>query len=108
MSTLSNRVQLIGHLGNDPEIITLDNGKKLAKLSLATNEQYKNANGEKVKNTHWHNVIAWNKTAEIIEEYVKKGDRIAVDGKLSSRSYDDKEGNKKYITEIICNEVVLL
>ena len=106
--SLSNRVQLIGHLGNDPEIITTESGKKLAKLSIATNEKYKNANGEKVENTQWHNVIAWNKTADIIEKYAKKGNRIAIDGKLSSRTYDDKQGNSRYITEIICNEVVLL
>ena len=70
MSTLRNKVQLIGHLGNNPEIIALESGKKLAKFSIATNETYKNAQGEKVKNTEWHNVIAWNKTAEIIEKYL--------------------------------------
>ena len=87
MNTLRNKVQLIGNLGNDPEIITLDSGKKLAKFSIATNESYKNTMGEKVTDTQWHNVIAWNKTAEIIEKYVTKGNEIAIEGKLTSRSY---------------------
>ncbi len=108
MSTLRNKVQLIGHLGNNPEIITLESGKKLAKFSIATNETYKNAQGEKVKNTEWHNVIAWNKTAEIIEKYLEKGSEIAIEGKLTSRSYDDKDGNKRYVTEVVCNELLML
>lgn len=108
MSTLRNKVQLIGHLGNNPEIITLDTGKKLAKFSLATNETYKNASGEKVTNTDWHNLIAWNKTAEIVEQYLEKGREIAIEGKLTSRSYDDKDGNKRYVTEVVVNELLLL
>jgi len=108
MSTLRNKVQLIGNLGNNPEIITLESGKKLAKLSLATNESYKNAQGEKITNTEWHNLIAWGKTADIIEQYVKKGAEIAIEGKLTNRSYDDKEGHKKYITEVVVNEVLLI
>ena len=108
MNTLRNKVQLIGNLGNDPEIITMDSGKKLAKFSIATNETYKNAQGEKVTDTQWHNVIAWGKTADIIEQYVTKGKEVAVEGKLSHRSYDDKEGNKKYTTEVVCNELLLL
>ena len=108
MSTLRNKVQLIGNLGNDPEIVNLDGGKKLAKFSIATNETYKNQKGEKVTDTQWHNVIAWGKTAEIIENYVTKGKEVAIEGKLTSRSYDDKEGNKKYITEVVCNELVML
>ena len=91
MNTLRNKVQLIGNLGNDPEIITLESGKKLAKFSIATNESYKNAMGEKVTDTQWHNIIAWNKTAEIIEKYVTKGNEIAIEGKLTSRSYENKE-----------------
>ena len=78
MNTLKNKVQLIGNLGNDPEIITLENGKKLAKFSLATNEYYKDADGQKQTKTEWHNLIAWNKTAEIIEKYVSKGKEIAI------------------------------
>ena len=108
MSTLRNKVQLIGNLGNNPEIITLDSGKKLAKFSIATNETYKNTKGEKVENTQWHNLVAWNKTAEIIEKYVVKGNEIAIEGKLTSRSYEDKEGVKKYITEIVVNELLML
>ena len=108
MNTLRNKVQLIGNLGNAPEIITLDSGKKLAKFSIATNEVYKNAQGEKVTETQWHNLIAWNKTAEIVEKYVEKGKEIAIEGKLTSRSYDDKDGNKHYVTEIVVNELLLL
>ena len=108
MSTLRNKVQLIGNLGNNPEIITLESGKKLAKFSIATNESYKNAQGEKVQNTEWHNVVAWNATAEIVEKYLEKGKEIAIEGKLTSRSYDDKEGNKRYVTEIVCDELLML
>ena len=108
MNTLRNKVQLIGNLGNNPEIITLDSGKKLAKFSIATNESYKNAKGEKVQNTEWHNIVAWNQTAEIIEKYLEKGSEIAIEGKLTSRSYDDKEGHKRYITEVVCNELLML
>ena len=107
MNTLRNKVQLIGNLGNDPEIITLDSGKKLAKFSLATNESYKDANGEKQTKTEWHNLVAWDKTAEIIEKYVTKGKEIAIEGKLTNRSWDDKEGNKRYTTEVVVSEVVL-
>lgn len=108
MNALRNKVQLIGNLGNNPEVITLDSGKKLAKFSIATNETYKNGQGEKITDTQWHNVVAWNKTAEIIEKYVTKGSEIAVEGKLVTRSYEDKEGIKKYITEIVVNELLML
>ena len=108
MNTLRNKVQLIGNLGNDPEIITLESGKKLAKFSLATNEHYKDADGQKQTKTDWHNLVAWNKTAEIIENYVTKGKEIAVEGKLTSRSYETKEGEKRYITEVVVSEVLML
>ncbi|WP_298779302.1 single-stranded DNA-binding protein [uncultured Polaribacter sp.] len=108
MSTLRNKVQLIGNLGNDPEIITLESGKKLAKFSIATNESYKNSQGEKVTDTQWHNVVAWNKTAEIVEKYVTKGKEVAIEGKLTSRSYETKEGEKRYITEVVVNELLML
>jgi single-strand DNA-binding protein len=108
MNTLRNKVQLIGNLGNDPEIITLESGKKLAKFSIATNDSYKNAQGEKVVDTQWHNVVAWNKTAEIIEKYVEKGKEIAIEGRLTNRSYETSDGEKRYITEIVCNELLLL
>ncbi|MEX0315282.1 MAG: single-stranded DNA-binding protein [Allomuricauda sp.] len=108
MNSLRNRVQLIGNLGNDPELVILDNGNKLAKFSIATNETYKNAQGEKVTDTQWHNVVAWGKVAEIAENYLVKGKEVAVEGKLVSRSYENKEGEKRYITEIKCNELLLL
>ena len=107
MNTLRNKVQLIGNLGNDPEIITLDSGQKLAKFSLATNEYYKDADGQKQTKTEWHNLVAWNKTAELIESYVTKGKEIAIEGKLTNRSWDDKEGNKRYTTEVVVNELLM-
>lgn len=107
MNTLRNKVQLIGNLGKDPEIINLESGKTLAKFSIATNESYKNAQGEKINDTQWHNVIAWGKTAQIIEKYVTKGKEIAIEGKLITRSYDDKDGNKKYVTEVVAYEVLM-
>jgi len=105
---MKNRVQLIGNLGNDPEMVKLESGKKLAKFSLATNDKYKNQNGEKIQETQWHNVIAWGSIAEVTEKYLKKGSEIILDGKLTHRNYDDKEGNKKYITEVIANEILIL
>ncbi|XLS29523.1 single-stranded DNA-binding protein [Flavobacteriaceae bacterium M23B6Z8] len=108
MNALRNKVQLIGNLGNDPEIINLESGKKLAKFSIATNESYKNAEGEIVKDTQWHNVIAWGKTAVIIEKYLLKGHEVAVEGKLANRTYETKEGGKRYITEVVCNELLML
>ncbi|MDT0675190.1 single-stranded DNA-binding protein [Autumnicola musiva] len=108
MSTLRNKVQLIGHVGNNPEIVNLESGKKLAKFSIATNESYKNPKGEKITDTQWHNIVAWGKTAELVENYVPKGKEVGIEGKLTSRSYEDKEGQKKYITEVICSELLLL
>ncbi|WP_378184841.1 single-stranded DNA-binding protein [Aquimarina sp. W85] len=108
MSTLKNKVQLIGNLGQDPEIMTLESGKKLAKFSLATNDYYYNKAGDKVTDTQWHQVVAWGKTAEVVEHYVNKGQELAIEGKLTSRSYEDAAGNKRYITEIICNELLML
>ncbi|MEO1030540.1 single-stranded DNA-binding protein [Winogradskyella sp.] len=108
MNALRNKVQLIGHLGKDPEIINLESGKTLAKFSLATNESYKNAQGEKVTDTQWHNIIAWGKTAEIIEKFVNKGKEVAIEGKLTTRSWEDKDGMKRYTTEVVCNELLML
>lgn len=108
MSALRNRVQLIGNLGNDPEVKTLESGKKIARFSLATNETYTNKNGEKVTQTEWHNVIAWGNTVNVIEKYVAKGKEVAVDGKLTSRSYETQQGEKRYVTEIVVNELLLL
>lgn len=108
MNTLRNKVQLIGNLGNDPEIINLESGRTLAKFSIATNETYKNADGEKVTETQWHNIVAWGKTAQIIEKYVTKGKEVAIEGKLTNRSYETKEGDKRYVTEVVCNELLML
>lgn len=108
MNTLRNKVQLIGHLGMNPEIKTFDGGKKLAKMSIATNESYKNAKGELVKETTWHNLVAWNKTADIIEKYLTKGSEVAIEGKLVNKNYTDKEGVKRYTTEVSVNEVLML
>ncbi len=108
MYALKNKVQLIGNLGNAPEVKTLDSGKKMARFSVATNESYRNAKGEKVTETQWHNLVAWGKLAEIAEKYLGKGKEVAIEGKLVSRSYNDKEGNKKYITEIQVNELLML
>ncbi len=104
---MKNKVQLIGHVGQTPEIKNFD-GKKLANLSLATNETYVNQKGEKVEQTTWHRVSAWGKTAEIIEKYVDKGKEIAVEGKLSNRSWEDKEGKKQYLTEVQASSILLM
>lgn len=108
MNTLKNKVQLIGNLGNDPEIINLESGKTLAKFSIATNENYKNSQGEKVTDTQWHNIVAWGKTAEIVEKYVTKGKEVAIEGKLTTRTWEDKDGMKRYTTEVVCNELLML
>lgn len=108
MNALRNKVQLIGHVGQEPEIKTLEGGKKVANITIATNEVYYKENGDKVENTEWHKVVAWGKTAEIIEKYVTKGKEIAIEGKLTHRSYDDKNGEKRYITEVVANELLLI
>ncbi|MCW3083542.1 MAG: single-stranded DNA-binding protein [Bacteroidetes bacterium] len=108
MNALRNKVQLIGNLGMNPEVKTFDDGKKIAKMSIATNETYKNSKGEKVTETQWHNLIAWGKTAGIIEKYLVKGSEICVEGKLINRNYTDKEGTKRYITEIQINALLMM
>jgi single-strand DNA-binding protein len=105
---MKNKVQLIGRVGQDPEVKNLDGGKKVVSISIATNDYYYKENGEKVEQTEWHRVTAWGKTAEIVEKFVTKGREIAIEGKLSHRSYDDKDGNKRYVTDIIANEVLLI
>ena len=107
-AALRNKVQLIGNLGQTPEIKTFDGGRKMARFSVATNETYRNAKGEKVKETQWHNLIAWGKLAEIVEKYLTKGKEVAVEGKLIHRSYNDKEGNKKYVSEVEVSELLML
>ena len=108
MFALKNKVQLIGNLGNTPEIKTLETGKKMARFSVATNEIYRNAKGEKVTETQWHNLVVWGKMADIAEKYLAKGREVLIEGKIVNRSYNDKEGQKKYVTEIQVNELVLL
>src|ERR671912_404401 len=107
MYALKNKVQLIGHVGNKPEIRKFDEGKKLVRFSVATSENYRNAKGEKVTETQWHHLVAWGKLADLAEKYLTKGKEVAVEGKLVHRSYT-KEGEKKYISEIQVNEVLLL
>lgn len=108
MNAMKNRVQLIGRVGQDPEVKNLDGGKKVATLSIATNDHYTNAKGERVEQTEWHKAVAWGKTAEIIEKFVQKGKEIALEGKLTNRTYDDANGIKRYVTEISVNEIILL
>ena len=108
MNAMKNRVQLIGHVGQEPEVKNLEGGKKVATISIATNDYYMNAKGEKVEQTEWHKATAWGKTAEIIEKFVTKGKEVAIDGKLTHRSYDDANGVKRFITEVLINEVLLL
>lgn len=108
MNALKNKVQLIGYLGNAPEVKTLESGKKVASFNVATNESYQNAKGEKVTETQWHRVVAWGKVADIAAKYLDKGKEVAIEGKLVNRSYNDKDGNKKQITEIYANELLLL
>jgi single-strand DNA-binding protein len=108
MNNIRNRVQLIGRLGGDPEVKSFENNRKMAKLNLATTEVYNNTKGERVENTEWHNVIAWGKTAERAEEYLLKGMEVMVEGKLTHRQYTDKEGIKRYITEVEASDLVLM
>lgn len=108
MTNLRNSVRLMGHLGQNPEIRTTANGKKVAQFSLATNDTYIDNNGEKVTEAMWHNLIAWGKQAEFAQKYLEKGKEIAIEGKLSVRNYVDKNGVKKYVTEIIVNDILMV
>ena len=108
MNTLQNKVQLIGNLGNNPDVRDTESGKKMARVSIATNENYRNAKGETVKETQWHNAIAWGKNAEVIEKYLTKGSQVAIEGKLVNRNYVDKDGIKRYMTEVQVNDILLL
>lgn len=108
MQGLKNKVQLIGNLGGKPEIKTFEKGRKHASFQLATSENYKDANGVKVEETQWHRIIAWGKIAELAEKYLDKGKEVMVEGKLINRSYNDKGGNKRYITEVQVTDMLLL
>lgn len=108
MKNLNNQVQLIGRIGNDLELKETKSGNKLLNLSVATNEYYKNETGERQQDTTWHKVIAWNKSAELMHSLLSKGTEIMIQGKLSNRSYENKEGEKQYITEVIVNNFLKL
>jgi single-strand DNA-binding protein len=108
MTNLRNSVKLIGHLGKDPEIRTFDSGKKMATFTIATTDSYKNQKGEKVKDTQWHNLVIWGKLADVAGQYLKKGKEVAIEGKLVHRSYETSAGEKRYITEINVNEMLML
>jgi single-strand DNA-binding protein len=108
MNTLRNKVQLIGNLGQDPEIRTFDNGRAVARFSLATTDSYRDAEGKKITETQWHNLIAWGNLAKIIQKYLIKGSEVAVEGKLTHRSFEDKEGKKRYYTEVVLTDMVML
>jgi len=103
-----NKVILVGNVGKDPDVRHLASGVSVASFPLATSETYRNKENEKVTNTEWHNIVVWRGLAEVVEKYVKKGDPLYIEGKIRSRSYDDKDGNKKYITEIIADNMQML
>ncbi|PIW04535.1 MAG: single-stranded DNA-binding protein [Cytophagales bacterium CG17_big_fil_post_rev_8_21_14_2_50_40_13] len=103
-----NKVILVGNLGKDPEVRHLENGRAVANFSLATSETYKNKQGEKVTNTEWHNIVLWSPIAEIAEKFLKKGNQVYIEGKLTTRSWDDQDGNKRYTTEVVGNNLTLL
>ncbi|HEY2581016.1 MAG TPA: single-stranded DNA-binding protein [Mucilaginibacter sp.] len=108
MNTLRNSVRLVGNLGMDPDVRSFDNNKKLARLSLATNESYKNDKGEKVTETQWHNLVLWGTQAKLAEDLLRKGDEVAIEGKLANKNYTDKDGIKRYGCEIVVNEFLKL
>jgi len=105
MNTLNNSVRLTGYLGSAPEVKVTENEKKFAKINLATNSYRKNAKGEKVTETTWHQIILWEKQAELAVKYLGKGSKISIEGRLSNRYYTDKDGIKRYVTEVIVNEI---
>ncbi|MCB9261290.1 MAG: single-stranded DNA-binding protein [Flavobacteriales bacterium] len=107
MNTLRNSVRLTGHLGANPEVKEVAGGKKIARFTLATNETYRKQDGEKVTETTWHQLYAWGKTAEIAEKYLKKGQEISIEGKLTNRTWEDENGHKRNITEVQVNEVMM-
>jgi single-strand DNA-binding protein len=103
-----NKVILVGNVGKDPDVRHLASDVSVASFPLATSETYRNKENEKVTNTEWHNIVVWRRLAEVVEKYVKKGDPLYIEGKIRSHSYDDKDGNKKYITEIIADNMQML
>lgn len=108
MNSLRNKVQLIGRLGQDPEIITFNDGGKIARFNLATDDSYKDKTGNKVERTHWHSIVVKNGLVKVVENYITKGKEIAIEGKLINRSWDDSDGKKHYATEVVVNELLML
>ena len=108
MTNLKNSVKLIGHLGKDPEVRTFESGKKMASFSIATTDSYKNQKGEQVEDTQWHNLVIWGRLADIAGQYLKKGSEVAVEGKLVHRTYETSKGEKRYITEVNVQEMLML
>ena len=108
MTSLKNKVQLIGNLGAAPEVKNLENGNSVAKMRIATNDTYNNAKGEKVTDTQWHNVVAWGKTAEIAGKFLSKGSEVMIEGRLSHREYTGSDGQKRYITEVVVGELIMM
>lgn len=108
MNSLKNKVQLIGRLGQDPEIITFNDGGKIARFNLATDDSYKDKQGNKVERTHWHSIVVKNGLVKVVENYITKGKEIAIEGKLTNRSWDDSDGKKHYSTEVVVNELLML
>lgn len=103
-----NKVILVGNLGKDPEVRTVQSGIQVARITLATSEAYTNKEGQRIEQTEWHNVILWRGLANIAEKYLKKGNKVYIEGKLKTRSYDDKDGVKRYVTEIEASDLLLL
>ncbi len=108
MNTLKNKVHLVGNLGFDPEVREIAKGRKVARISVATNDSYRNASGERVTDTQWHTVVAWGQTAEMVERLLRKGSPVMLEGRLVHRSYEAKDGSKRYITEVVMNNFQLL
>lgn len=103
-----NKVILVGFVGNDPEVRYLESGTPVANFRLATSENYTNRSGEKVSQTEWHNVVVWRGLAEVVEKYVKKGSQLYIDGRIRTRTWDDRDGNKRYTTEIVADNLQML
>jgi single-strand DNA-binding protein len=108
MNSLKNKVQLIGYLGQDPETKTTESGKKVTHFTIATDDGYKNSEGQKVNETTWHNIVAWNGLADLADKYLKKGRQVAVEGRIVYRTYEDKKGATRNITEIVLNDMAFL
>ncbi len=108
MKTLRNKVSLIGNLGMDPKVTELDGGRKRVRFTLATNDTYRNGKGEKIVDTQWHNIVAWGNNAVFAEKYLQKGMEVTLDGRLTYRDYEDKNGEKRYITEVIVDNILIL